>query len=95
MAQEKVNKEIKTFVETPIRKRGRPKWVKQKVNAFTIDWALRGMKSWQRLYLKEADKSVTGRIANLWLSWTFKTERVVLFHIHSHETEEGVLVTKI
>lgn len=76
------------------KKRGRPKWQKQKAYAFTVDWALRGMKSWQSLYLREADKSVTWRITGLWLKWTFKTERVVVFHIHSHETEEWVLVTK-
>lgn len=78
------------------KKRGRPKWSKAKRDyTFTFDWALRGMKSWQRLYMQKPDNWVSGRITTLWLSGTFKTERVIVVHLHTHETEEWVMITKI
>jgi len=80
------------------KKVGRPKWKKnsvEKVYKFSYDWALKGMKSWQRLYMQKPDNWVSGRITALWLSGTFKTERVIIVHLHTHETEEGVMITKI
>ena len=81
-----------------IRKVGRPKWKKnttKKTYTFSYDWALKGMKSWHRLYMQKPDNWVSGRITTLWLSGTFKTERVIVVHLHTHATEEGVMITKI
>ena len=67
----------------------------KKTYTFSYDWALKGMKSWQRLYMQKPDNWVSGRITSLWLSGKFRTERVIVVHLHSHNTEEGVLITKI
>lgn len=80
------------------KKAWRPKGVKnktKKVYQFSFDWALKGMKSWQRLYMQKPDNWVSGRITMLWLSGTFKTERVIVVHLHTHETEEWVMITKL
>ena len=71
--------------------RKRPKRVYQ----FSFDWALKGMKSWQVLYTRAEDKHVTSRTTALWLNGQFKTERVVLVHMKTWETERWVLITKL
>lgn len=79
-------------------KKWRPKGSKnrnKKVYTFSFDWALKGMKPWQTLYTKKLDREVTARVVSLWLVWTFKTERVLMIHKKTNETEEGVLITKI
>ena len=62
--------------------------------AYTFDWVLKGMKSWQEFYIKKNDAQVSSRIVSLGLQGTFTTERVVVVHLKSHKTEEGVLITK-
>ena len=76
----------------------RPKGVKnktKKVYQFSFDWALKGMKSGDILYTRNEDKDVTSRTTALGLNGTFKTERVVVVHMKSGETERGVLITKL
>ena len=67
----------------------------KRVYQFSFDWALKGMKSGDILYTRNEDKDVTSRTTALGLNWQFKTERVVLVHMKSGETERGVLITKI
>lgn len=71
--------------------RRRPKRVYQ----FSFDWALKWMRSGDILYTRNDDKHVTSRTTALGLNWQFKTERVVVVHMKSGETERGVLITKI
>ena len=81
-----------------MKKVGRPKGSKTKVKrqyAFTFDWALKGMKTGDVLYTRAEDKHVTSRTTALWLNWQFKTERVVVVHMKTWETEKWVLVTKL
>lgn len=77
------------------KKRGRPKWKSERVYRFSLDWALKGMKSWDILYSRQQDKDITSRTTALWLNWQFKTERVVVVHMKTWETEKGVLITKL
>jgi hypothetical protein len=80
------------------KKAWRPKGVKnktKKVYQFSFDWALKGMKSGDILYTRNEDKDVTSRTTALGLNWQFKTERVVVVHMKSGETEKGVLITKL
>lgn len=80
------------------KKAGRPKWKKNtrnKTYTFSYDWALKGMKSWQVLYMQKSDNWVSGRITTLWLSGIFKIERVIVVHLDTHATEEGAMITKL
>jgi hypothetical protein len=78
-----------------VKKRWRPKWQSKRVYKFSFDWALKGMKSWDILYTRKFDADVTSRTTALGLNGTFKTERVVMIHMKSGETEKGVLITKL
>lgn len=88
MAREKFTLKLKTPKEEIRRK---PKRVYQ----FSFDWALKWMKTGDILYTRNEDKDVTSRTSALWLNGQFKTERVVLVHMKSGETEKGVLITKL
>lgn len=68
---------------------------KKKTYAFSFDGALKGMKSGDILYARKEDKDVTARTASLWLSGQFKTERVIVVHMKSWDTEKWVLITKL
>ena len=71
--------------------RRRPK----KVYQFSFDWALKWMRSGDILYTRSEDKKVTSRTTALWLNGQFKTERVVVVHMKTWETEKWVLITKL
>lgn len=77
------------------KKRWRPKGKSTRVYKFSFDWALKGMKGGDILYARKFDADVTSRITSLWLSGTFKTERVVVVHMKTWETEKGTLITKL
>jgi len=77
------------------KKRGRPKGKSTRVYKFSFDWALKGMKSGDILYTRKFDADVTSRTTALWLNWQFKTERVVVVHMKTWETEKWVLITKL
>ena len=77
-----------------IKKKRWERWKTKRNYAYTFDWVLKGMKSWQEFYIKKNDAQVSSRIVNLGLQGTFTTERVIVFHLKSHKTEEGVLITK-
>lgn len=78
-----------------VKKRWRPKGKSTRVYKFSFDWALKGMRSWDILYTRKFDADVTSRTTALGLNGTFKTERVVMIHMKSGETEKGVLITKL
>lgn len=70
------------------------RWKTKRNYAYTFDWVLKGMKSWQEFYIKKSDAQVSSRIVNLWLQGNFATERVIVVHLKSHKTEEWVLITR-
>lgn len=78
------------------RKRGRPKGsTKKSSRKITRTDDLITMKVWDVRYYRKKDKDVTSWITQAWISWHFKTERVVIVHLGSSETEKWVLLTKI
>ena len=74
----------------------RPKGsIKTKPRRITRSDDLRTMRPWEIRYYRNPDKDVTCWISQAWMTWQFKTERVVMVHIGSSETEKWVLITKL
>ena len=81
--------------ETKInRGRWRPKGRKT-TSTVTFEQNIMSMKSWDVYYSRKFDKDITGRLSLLWLSWQYKTERVLIVRMKSWETERGTLITKL
>lgn len=65
------------------------------IDPYSLSQQIINLKPGWYFYTRAKDKTVSGIIAQHWLSWQwFKTDRVVIVHLRNWETESWTLVTK-
>lgn len=77
----------------------RPKWIKQKeksnVDPYSLSQQIINIKPWQYYYTRAEDKTVSWILATNKMSWQwFRTERVIVVHLKTWDTERWVLVSR-
>lgn len=70
------------------------RWV-NKVDPYSLSQQIINIKPWQYYYTRAEDKTVSWILATNKMSWQwFKTERVIVVHLKTWETERWVLVSR-